>query len=128
MFTILVVDDEEMALGLCKYVLAGFSGFHILSATCGREALNVAGHCGTAVDVLLTDICMPGEMDGVGLAEKMEEVQPGVRIILMSGYSRDHFSFRSAWRFLPKPFSTRELVATVQEALGTPAVSRSWMP
>ena len=128
MFTILVVDDEEMVLGLCKYVLADLSGFHVLSATCGREALNVAGRCGTAVDVLLTDICMPGEMDGVGLAEKMEEAQPGVRIILMSGYSRGHFSLRSAWRFLPKPFSTKELVATVQQAVGTPAVSRSWMP
>ena len=71
--------------------------------------------------------CMPGEMDGVRLAEKMEEMQPGVRIILMSGYSRDHLSLRSAWRFLLKPFSTRELVAAVQEAVGTPAVSRSWM-
>ncbi len=125
MFTILVVDDEEMVLGLCKCVLADYSGFHVLSATCGRDALKVAGRCGTAVDVLLTDICMPGEMDGLGLAEKMEEVQPGVRIILMSGYSRDHFSLRSAWRFLPKPFSTKELVATVQEAVGTPAASRS---
>jgi YesN/AraC family two-component response regulator len=128
MFTILVVDDEVMVLGLCKRVLADLSGFHVLSATCGREALNVAGHCGTAVDVLLTDICMPGEMDGVGLAEEMEEAQPGVRIILMSGYSRDHFSLRNAWRFLPKPFTTKELVATVQEAAGTPAVSRPWMP
>jgi two-component system, cell cycle sensor histidine kinase and response regulator CckA len=88
----------------------------------------VTGRYGTAVDVLLTDICMPGEMDGVGLAEKMEEVQPGVSIILTSGYSRDHSSLRSGWRSLPKPFSTRELVAAVQEAVGTPAVSRSWMP
>jgi YesN/AraC family two-component response regulator len=128
MFTILVVDDEEAVLGLCKCVLAGFSDLHVLSATCGREALNVARRCGTVVDVLLTDICMPGEMDGVGLAEKMEEAQPGVRIILMSGYSRAHFSLRSAWRFLPKPFSTKELAATIQEAVGTPAVSRSRMP
>ena len=50
MFTILVVDDEEMVLGLCKCVLADFSGFHVLSATCGREALKVAGRCGTAVE------------------------------------------------------------------------------
>ena len=126
MFTILVVDDEEMVLGLCKRVLADVSGLHVLSATCGREALNVAGRCGSAVNMLLTEICMRGEMDGVGLAEKMEAVQPGVRIILMSGYSCDQFSVRSTWRFLPKPFSTTDLVvAIVQEAVGTPAVSPS---
>jgi DNA-binding NtrC family response regulator len=71
----------------------------------------------------------PGEMDGMGLRRKWQEVQPGVSIILTSGYSRDHSSLRSAsWRFLPKLFSTRELVATVQQAVGTPAVSRPWMP
>ena len=123
--TIFVVDDEVIVLGLCKRVLAGLSGFHVVSATYGREALNVAGHCGTAVDVLLTDICMPGEMDGVGLAEKMEAVQPGVRVILMSGYSCDQLPVRSTWRFLPKPFSTTELVSILQEAVGTPAVSPS---
>ena len=127
MFTILLVDDEEMVLGLCERVLADVSGLHVLSATCGREALNVAGRCGTAVNMLLTEICMPGEMDGLGLAEKMEAVQPGVRVILMSGHSCDQFSVRSTWRFLPKPFSTTELVAIVQEAVGTPAVSPSWM-
>ena len=114
MFTILLVDDEEMVLGLCKCVLADVSGLHVLSATCGREALNVAGRCGTAVNMLLTEICMPGEMDGVGLAERMEAVQPGIRVILMSGYSLDQFSIRSTWGFLPKPFSTTELVAIVQ--------------
>ena len=118
MFTILVVDDEEMVLGLCERVLADVSGLHVLSANCGREALNVARGCGTAVNMLLTEICMPGEMDGVGLAEKMEAVQPGVRVILMSGYSCDRFSVRSTWRFLPKPFSATELVAIVQEAAG----------
>ena len=64
--------------------------------------------------MLLTEICMAGEMDGVGLAEKMEAVQPGVRVILMSGYLCDQFSVRATWRFLRKPFSTTELVAARQ--------------
>ena len=125
MFTILAVDDEEMILGLCKRVLADVSGLHVLSATCGREALNVASRCGTAVNILLAEICMRDEMDGVGLAEKKEAMQPGVRVILRSGYSCDQFAVRSTWQFLPKPFST---VATVHEAVETPAVSPSWTP
>lgn len=115
MLTILLVNDEEMLIGLCKCVLARIPNARILTALSGREAMEIAASREGAIDILLSDINMRGELDGVQLAERMEALQPAVKVLLMSALSPDRFAVRPTWRFLPKPFHPAELIAIVEE-------------
>jgi YesN/AraC family two-component response regulator len=71
-----------------------------------------------AFDVLLTDIIMPGQLDGIGLAEKASAMHPGMQILLMSGYSRETATNRAdlPWPLLVKPFSKQDLNAALEKA------------
>jgi DNA-binding NtrC family response regulator len=79
------------------------------------------------IDLLLTDMKMPEGVSGMDLAEKMLAEQPGLRIILTSGYSDDVVSpeilARTNARFLPKPYSYADLTRMVREALDDKAPS-----
>ena len=69
----------------------------------------------TAFDVLLTDIIMPGESDGLGLAEKASVLYPKMKILLMSGFSRETATNRGdvPWPLLVKPFHRDTLIAAL---------------
>jgi DNA-binding NtrC family response regulator len=117
MLTILLVDDDAMVLGFCHAVLARISGTHILRATSGREALERAMAHPCLIDLLISDICMPGELDGVELAERLEEVQPNLSVLLISGCDPDEFNLSGSWGFLAKPFLPDALICKVEEVL-----------
>ena len=84
-------------------------GFSVLTATSGSEALRIARSCADGVDLLLSDIEMPG-MDGASLVQQLRAESPSLPVILMSG-SADLAALRVAKpaRFLSKPFSMTEL-------------------
>jgi YesN/AraC family two-component response regulator len=69
-------------------------------------------------DVLLTDIMMPGRMDGIGLAEEASALYPTMKILLMSGYSRETATNRAdiPWALLVKPFGREDLDAALKKA------------
>jgi two-component system, cell cycle sensor histidine kinase and response regulator CckA len=85
--TILLVEDDKVLRDMCVVVLSRL-GVSILEAESGEEALQIISKFHGTIDLLLTDVVMP-KMNGVDLAEKVEILQPKVKIIFMSGYTEN---------------------------------------
>ncbi|PKN21464.1 MAG: hybrid sensor histidine kinase/response regulator [Deltaproteobacteria bacterium HGW-Deltaproteobacteria-22] len=118
--TILLVEDEPAILRLTRKMLEK-QGYAVLSAGSPMEALQLARHHAGGLHLLLTDVIMPG-MNGRELATQMQELQPDLRILFMSGYTADiitrHDAHHEDIHFLQKPFSIQELLGSVRRALG----------
>lgn len=110
---ILVVDDDEIVLTSCNRVLTA-AEYEVILARSASEALEVLGR--TPVDLVLLDIIMP-ERDGFSLMISIKEHHDPMMIV-MSGYSTPDTVSRvrelGASRFLPKPFSPQELLASIE--------------
>jgi two-component system, cell cycle sensor histidine kinase and response regulator CckA len=121
--TILVVEDDPRVRSLVRKVLT-LRGYRILEAENGHRALELAdSHLGS-VDLLLTDLVMPG-MGGIDLVHHLTEARPGLRCVVTSGYTEDAVMQTQVLppgaTFLPKPFTPDELAGTVRQILdGTP--------
>jgi PAS domain S-box-containing protein len=117
--TILVVEDEPAVRELTEQVL-NRQGYRVLTAARGPEALSLAQEYPQQIQLLLTDIVMPG-MSGKALAEKLAQRHPGLKVIFMSGYSDSmiakHGILEQGCIFIQKPFSLRMLVHKVREVL-----------
>lgn len=116
--TILLVDDEESVRAIVTKILAR-QGHKILEAEHGAAALRLAaGHDGR-IDLLITDMYMPG-LRGPEIFEKLKEKRPDIGVLYMSGYG-DEDVVRSGVApesgFLRKPFTIRELGDAVTKAL-----------
>ena len=118
--TILVVDDDAPVLDVAARAL-GRSGFSVLRAGSTVEALEVAREHGDQIDLLLTDVVMPG-MNGRELAEALREEYDDIAVLFMSAYTEDEVILRGVRvaevHFLPKPFTLDSLTRAVNEALG----------
>jgi PAS domain S-box-containing protein len=115
--SVLVVDDSELPRTVIARTLAEH-GFEVLEAADGQQALALAGAPGRALDLLVTDVVMPG-LSGPALAARMRALFPRLRILLVSGYSEeavDLAPLRPGARFLAKPFTHGELLAEVAES------------
>jgi two-component system, cell cycle sensor histidine kinase and response regulator CckA len=117
--TILLVEDSEPLRKLTRGFLESH-GFQVLVAQDGENALQVeAGHAGK-IDLLLTDIVMPG-MNGRVLAEKLLAKQPGTRVLYISGYTDNFIAVQGALEqgmvLLHKPFTEEALIRKVREVL-----------
>jgi nitrogen-specific signal transduction histidine kinase/CheY-like chemotaxis protein len=122
--TVLVVEDEENVRSLVRHVLEG-QGYAVLEASGAREAMYVHENHAGRIDLLLTDVVLPGK-SGRELARELAEVRPATKIIFMSGYTEDSLIRteleKSRALFLGKPFSPTLLAHTVKAALeGRPA-------
>jgi two-component system, cell cycle sensor histidine kinase and response regulator CckA len=118
--TVLVAEDEDIVRRLAADVLSR-SGFRVLTAADGAEALRLHEHLDGPLDALVTDVVMPG-VGGRELAERIREIDPRLPIVFMSGYagqagSADLGSLERAGH-LQKPFSPRTLVDAVRHAVG----------
>jgi len=117
--TILLVEDEESLLKLGRRVLES-GGYTVLTASDGQEALKILSDRPGKVNLLVTDMVMPG-MDGVELARRTFAAAPGVRILYMSGYTEEAVSVEyvtAANRaFIQKPFSPDSLLLKVRLVL-----------
>jgi len=96
-------------------------GYTILEASNGEVALDVLRAHDGPIDVLISDVIMPG-MDGPTLVKTVQHERPDMRIILISGYAEDAFRQElgrdSKFAFLPKPFLMKQLVSKVKEVMG----------
>jgi two-component system, OmpR family, phosphate regulon sensor histidine kinase PhoR len=114
--TILVVDDEQVILDSAKKILAP-EGVSVLTAPDAETALSVLTD--KAPHILITDLILPGA-SGMSLLEKALEHDPGLVVILTTGYSTVENAVAAlkhgAFEFLPKPFTCEELVASVGRA------------
>jgi two-component system cell cycle sensor histidine kinase/response regulator CckA len=121
--TVLVAEDEEALRQMVVQVLK-IQGYTVLEATSGREALEVWKQSNRPVDLLLTDMVMPGGVMGSELAERLSSECPRLKVIYTSGYSpgmagRDA-SLLKERNFLPKPYSIGKLAQVVRECLDSP--------
>jgi PAS domain S-box-containing protein len=122
--TILLVEDEDSLRSLTRQSLES-SGYQVLEARDGTSALETSmQHRGT-IDLLLTDIVMPG-MNGRALAQELIRRRPEIKIVYMSGYTGQSYSDESPINpgsfFLAKPFSRQVLTSKIREALDAVAV------
>ena len=117
--TILVVDDEDMVRGLLRNILNA-AGYRVIEARNGQEALALAGREKGTINLLLTDVVMPG-MTGLELAEKLRPGRPRTRVLFISGYTDrvaiQEAASRHGRAFLEKPFSDDELLEKVRGVL-----------
>jgi PAS domain S-box-containing protein len=124
--TILLVEDDPGVRALALHML-GRLGYAVIAASSPAEALAAAdGHEGP-IDLLLTDLVMPG-MNGKELADQLSGRRPGLRVLFMSGYTDGVIDFNqllnAGTSFLQKPFLTAELSRKVGETLRRPPPSR----
>jgi PAS domain S-box-containing protein len=117
--TILVVEDQPSVRQFAGNVLRGF-GYQVLEAASGAEALGLSEAHKGPIDLILTDIIMPG-MNGLALAERIQPQRPQVRILYMTAYAGDILQQRGVQRddldCLQKPFRPAELARKVRAML-----------
>jgi CheY-like chemotaxis protein len=117
--TVLVVEDAE-ALRKLTVTLLEEHGYQVVSAANGSEALELAQKYSRGIDLLLTDVIMPG-LGGHALAQRFEELRPGLKVLYMSGYTDSsigqHGVLEPGISLLHKPFTEEELVRKIREVL-----------
>jgi PAS domain S-box-containing protein len=120
--TLLLVEDHEQVRTLVHMVLEKL-GHTVLAAASGGEALAAASAREGPIDMVITDLVMPG-MDGKELVERLRELRPGIRALFTSGYAQgvvEGHALSEGDAFLPKPYDQSELAAAVEAVLAEPA-------
>jgi len=121
---LLVEDDREVAA--IAETLLHHLGHHVVRVSGGARALAKL-RSKAAFDLLLTDVVMPGGIDGVELARRALEMRPDLKVVLTSGYAGeavDRTLLQAPWPFLRKPYSQEELAEVVAAAAPGPAARR----
>jgi hypothetical protein len=117
--TILLVEDAKSVRTVTRRLLEAY-GYTVLEASGGADALRVARDHRGPIDLLLTDIVMPG-VSGTEVARQLAELRPGVRVLYMSGYTDNaivhHGVLDPGIAFLQKPFTREGLAHKVREVL-----------
>lgn len=117
--TILLVEDEDAVRTIVGTVLRR-SGYRVLEAASPAAALDVFRQHGASIDLLITDVVMPGT-SGPALAESLMTTRPDLRVLLISGYSESGVPLANNGRpnvwFLGKPFPPSVLAGRVGEIL-----------
>ena len=114
--TILLVDDEDLVRAV---IAAGLrkSGYRVLEAASGEAALALATRESGDIDLVLTGIMMPG-MNGDELFVRLAKVRPGVKVLLMSGYTNEQLAKRGLLKpmlpFIGKPFTIEDMLSKLQ--------------
>ncbi|MBT5038932.1 MAG: PAS domain S-box protein [Rhodospirillaceae bacterium] len=118
--TILVVEDNPDVRTLAVALLSK-ADYQVVEAPDAEAALAVLRHSGR-IDLLLSDVVLPGGMNGASLAVKMRAERPGIKIVLMSGHAESAFEnermSRLDFHFIQKPFGKPVLLNTIRKALG----------
>ncbi|MCX5917161.1 MAG: PAS domain S-box protein [Deltaproteobacteria bacterium] len=118
--TVLLVDDEETIVEVIEKALI-LTGFKVLVARGGEEAVEVFKKNRERIDIVILDMIMPG-MGGGKVFDSLRAIQPGVKVVLSSGYSIDgeasQIMSRGCNGFIQKPFGIKELSQKIREVMG----------
>lgn len=117
--TILVVDDEATLRSVFADLLA-HEGYACITAANAVDALQIIEANVVELDLLISDIRMPGTLNGLELADRVRELQPGAAILLISGYAEDPIMKtveERGYHILEKPFRHFQLAAAIREEL-----------
>ncbi len=117
--TVLLVDDEPMVTEVGAKMMSRL-GYRVLTATSGAEALDIFTRKHAQIDVVILDMIMP-EMNGEQTLRRLQEIDPRVRVIFSSGYSRNHQAVQDTccrdFPFIQKPFNIAGLSRRLREVL-----------
>jgi len=123
--TILVVDDEASIRQLIKDILQPL-GYRLLEASNGDEALRLCANAGEVIDILLTDVIMPG-MNGLELSKAIKARRPEIKTIFMSGYTQNVIAnggvLKPGLIFIHKPLTSGKLAVALWNVLETGSIS-----
>ena len=118
--TILLVEDEESVRQLVRDTLTA-KGYRVLEGENGESGLAVAGRHSDKIELVITDVVMPG-MGGREMVKQLAETRPGTKVLYLSGYTEDAIvsdgSIEKGTAFLQKPFTLQSLSRKVREVLG----------
>jgi signal transduction histidine kinase len=118
--TILIVEDDMSLCASLRMVLSQL-GYNVMEAVNGAEALEIWKKNRDKIDLVLTDIVMPGGMSGMDLGRELLKEEPKIKIIYASGYSAEivdtDFHLEEGVNFLAKPFQPQKLAQTVRNCL-----------
>lgn len=118
--TILIVEDEGALLDVTRIALTRF-GYTVLSATSSEEGLRLWHLHKDEIDLLFTDLVMPGTVSGWQLAARLRQDKPTLKVVYTSGYSPEvagkDLELQQGTTFLQKPFTLRSLIDAVQQCL-----------
>ncbi len=121
--TVLLVEDEEEVRELAREILT-LMGYTILTAREPAEALRISLEHTGIIDLLLTDVIMPG-MSGRQLADRLTAERPGLKVVFMSGYTDNaivhHGVLEPGTAFVQKPFTPESLTRKVRDVLDAPS-------
>jgi two-component system, cell cycle sensor histidine kinase and response regulator CckA len=113
--TVLIVEDEPALREVIRRILSR-SGYHVIAAATGPEAIEIVARYTGDIDVLLTDVVMP-RMLGKEAAERIRALRPGVKVLFMSGYTQGVLDCQgvveAGVNLIQKPFSEAQLLATL---------------
>ena len=116
---VLLVEDEDPVRSFAARALR-LRGYTVVEAASGEEALEILEDPGLHVDIMLSDVIMPG-LDGPAWVREAQKTRPGAKVIFMSGYAEDAFVGGDCGvpgaAFLPKPFTLNELTQKVKDQL-----------
>ncbi len=117
-----MVEDDDAVRAYTAEILREL-GYRVTESSSGKAALAVLKG-GEQLDLLLTDVVMPGDMNGRELADEAVRLRNGLRVLFMTGYSRDaiirHGRIEPGVYVIGKPFSFHDLAAKVRERLDAP--------
>lgn len=118
--TILLVEDEAAVRGLARILLTR-RGYRIYEADSPARALEIWGQHRSEIALLFTDMIMPGRMNGLDLSRRLQQDQPGLKVVYTSGYNEEILSenstLRQAANFLQKPYSAEVLLRMIRAEL-----------
>jgi PAS domain S-box-containing protein len=110
--TVLVTEDDPDVLTIAAETLR-LLGYQVHTATNATEALAILNQ-GTPIDILFTDIVMPNGMNGIALAREARKLQPEIRVLLASGYSRERMDADDNMAFISKPYQMADLARELE--------------
>ena len=117
--TVLLVDDEEIVIGVGKQMLEKL-GFSVLTATSGKEAIDIYRNNKDRIGLVVMDMIMPG-MGAGDTYDELQVIDPAIRVLLASGYGVDQQTSeilnRGCKGFIQKPFNMQVLSEKIGEAL-----------
>ena len=118
--TIFVVEDDAAVRSLVVEVLQSYN-YTVIQAETGDAAIERWKSCGNDVDLLLTDMVMPGEANGLDVARHCKSTKPDLKVIYTSGYSSELFAsdvpIEEGVNYLPKPYFCGKLTTIIRNAL-----------
>jgi nitrogen-specific signal transduction histidine kinase len=118
--TVLLVEDNPDVQSVAASMLEEL-GYTVRTADSAARALDVL-QSAAKIDLVLTDIVMPGSIDGLGLAKQISRDHPGIKILLTTGYSQATSDSRTPFAVLRKPYQLATMARAVRNALDQPGV------